>query len=310
MTYEINWKRRLIFAGIIFFFLSLITLFSHQEGVWNEISYHLWIIPNWILWAFIIAVGLAFIDLIFLGMILLVILSLAGNFMFAGLYRVDWLFLLWLFIPHTNNPIIEVMVYGFYAIVIMLFISLYLLRRRVQPYRKRSKWFLYAFPVLAGLVLISAILHFSSEILSFGDPLFTRLWSQNIVIDAIVYTVIGIFVLWGAWFLIFGEIFIFDWLFERKFWREWDKGMHTRGDETKGNYTRSEEGREHIKEPVKENRRDEDDNSEPLELKRRKLAVEGAFWQHQYASAKTESDKRRANDKLRELNEKVKKTKS
>lgn len=307
---EINWKKRMIFAGIVFFIILLLTFYTHSESVWNAFPFHLWSIPNTILWAFIIAFILTFIDYLYIVVFLYIIFIFAGDFIFVGIYRINWLSLLWSFAPHTNNLEVKALFYGFYAIVILLLFLPFLISHYVQPHRKRNKWVLYAFSVLAVLVLISAILHFSSEILFFGHWLIARLWSQNIVIDTIVYTVIGIFVLWGAWFLVFGEILIFDWLFERKFWREWDKGMHTRGDETKGNYTRSEEGREHIKEPVKENRRDENDNSEPLELQRRKLAVEGAYWQHQYASAKTESDKRRANDKLRELNEKVKKTKS
>lgn len=299
----------MIFAGIIFFILSFTTIFTHQENVWNQISYHLWIIPNWILWSFIIALCLAFIDKIFEGLIVFVILLLFVHFIFVGIYHVNWLFLLRSFIPHMGNLVVKLMVYGFYALVIVLLFVPVLIKKRLQPYKRKNKWYPSALLVIGILILASVILHFSSLIEKFLFPLSHRLWTPNIVVDVVVYGVIGAVILWVMWYLGYGEIFLFDWLWGRKLWREFNEKMRR---ESESNYENngSEEGRETLKEPVKEIKIDEEDNAEPLELRRRKLAVEGAYWQNQYAIARTESERRRANDKLREVNEKVKKTKN
>ena len=248
---EINWERRMIFGGIVFFILLFLTFYTHSQSTFNAFP-HLWIIPSWILWIFVISFTLAFIDFVFFAVILYLLFSFLGDFLFVGIYHVNWLFLLRSFIPHTGNIAIKAMVYGFYAFVVVLLLLPILIRRRLHPYRKKSKWAIYTLMVVGILILASVILHFSSLIESFLFPLLQSLWTPNIVVDAVVYVVIGVVVLCAVWYLLFDEIFIFEFFtqraFDRKF-KEWEKQDGERR-------ARQQEQRDRQEEKAKEEKRE------------------------------------------------------
>ena len=318
MSFSINIRKRLIFAGIIFGLFSGLILYLGQQNLLNTFS-PIWIIPDWVLWGLAIAFFTAFIDVIMLAVVSGVILILVGWFVFIGVYLIPLPILYQTFIPHTNSIQLKLIVYFIYAVVLFLLFAPFIIhwhyRRKQGLGMGVSMYSVMVFVFIGVVIAVSLSAHYSAYFISYFVWIYGHL---------VWFIPVSIGIVWLVYFLITGDILIYEQIDTRKHNRKWKEDAYQTGwREAETNARRKENdayqrGRAEGKEQASINNGREREKKLTNAKQGMDLGIEELgrllnLWQQKYTEAEEEGNKEKmkgANDRLLFYTELFKKLKN
>lgn len=227
MSYNINIQKRLIFAGIVFGVFSGLVLYTGQENLLNTFS-QVWIIPDWFLWGLAVAFSLAFIDVIMVVILFGIILILGGWFVFFGAYLVPLPVLYQIFIPQTNSIQLKLLVYSVYAFILIMLLAPLIIhwyyRREQGSGRVFSTYFFVVFACIVGVIAVSLGVHYPAYFMSYFTRIYERIYEYRIW-----FIPVSIGIVWLVYFLITGDILIYEQIDTLKHHRKWKETAYQTG---------------------------------------------------------------------------------